>query len=133
MATGNILGTFTVELNSEDRERIDRLADALAQLKSLEPTKAVNGFTPVKAEREAYENLGVTQAEETIPEPVEEPEQPTYTAADIQAKVQKLASPACGKRNEVKALVREYAERVSLIPEDKYNEVMQRLTELEEG
>ena len=122
--TSNILGTFTVELKAEDRDRIDRLVDALAQLKSVEPLVADK---PAEVEPEP-----VTEPE-TTPEPVVEPEQPTYTAADIQAKVQHLASPACGKRNEVKQLVREYAERVSLIPEDKYNEVMQRLTELEEG
>lgn len=113
MAVGNI----TIQFNEEDRERLDRLADMLEQLGALQ--------TP-KTELKAMNVPPVTE-----PEP--EPEQPVYTAADIQAKVQHLASPACGKRNEVKALVREYAERVSLIPEDKYNEVMQKLIELEEG
>ena len=121
----NSLGTFTVEFNADDRARLDRLAELLGQ------------FVPPTLESEPVKVKAVKEVEpvepETVPEPVEEPEQPTYTAADIQAKVQKLASPACGKRNEVKALVREYAERVSLIPEDKYNEVMQRLTEIEGG
>lgn len=118
-----MVGNITLQFCDEDRSRLDRLADMLEQLGALQ--------TP-KTEFKKPNIPPVTEPEPT-PEPVEEPEQPTYTAADIQAKVQKLASPACGKRNEVKALVREYAERVSLIPEDKYNEVMQRLTELEEG
>ncbi len=121
MAVGNI----TIQFSEEDRERLDRLADMLEQLGALQ--------TP-KTELNAMNVPPVTEPE-TAPEqePEAEPEEPTYTAADIQAKVQHLASPACGKRNEVKALVREYAERVSLIPEDKYNEVMRKLIELEEG
>lgn len=114
MPTGNINGNIVFALSEEDRNLLNELLELLEQLKPLQ--------TPVTEP-------------ETTPEqePEAEPEQPVYTAADIQAKVQHLASPACGKRNEVKALVREYAERVSLIPEDKYSEVMRKLIELEEG
>lgn len=109
-------GTFTIEFCAEDRARLDKLAEALMGLN-------VNVETTVEVE-----------APITEPAPVaEEPEPPKYTAAEIQLKVQKLAAPASGKRDAVRQIVKEYADRVSEIPEDKFAEVMERLTALEEG
>ena len=65
-----------------------------------------------------------------IPAEAIEPEKPKATKADVQAMVQKLATPTSGKRDEVKRIVNEYAPRVSGIPEDKLDEVMQRLAAL---
>ena len=66
------------------------------------------------------------------PEPVAEPEEPTYSKEDVQALVLKLAAPNTGKKDAVKAIVNEYAKKVSDIPEDKLNEVMAKLTKLAE-
>lgn len=63
----------------------------------------------------------------------EETESPQYTAADVQKLVQELASPTGGKRAEVRAIVKKYAEKVSLIPADKYDTVMEQLLKLKEG
>lgn len=67
-----------------------------------------------------------------VPEPVTEPEQVNYTKNDVQALVMKLAAPNTGKKEAVKAIVNEYAPRISGIPEDKVNEVMARLLKLAE-
>lgn len=86
---------------------------------------------------------GAPQHENTTEQtaPAKEPEQESTTApeqeskpqiklADLQALVQELAAPDSGKRDKVKALVKGYAERVSLIPEDKWPEVYEALTAL---
>lgn len=73
------------------------------------------------------------------PEPAVEPEQPTepevpkYTKADVQALVQKLAAPTSPehKRTGAKTIVKSYGAKVSDIPEDKYAEVMDKLTALD--
>lgn len=55
-----------------------------------------------------------------------------YTKADVQALVLKLAAPNTGKKGAVKAIVNEYAKKVSDIPEEKLNEVMAKLNQLAE-
>lgn len=117
-------GIITFELCAEDRERVDRLIQAL------------EGSQPAKVEKpETSLTQLVLQAmgEPTATEKPAEPEKPKATLADIQAKVQKLASPSSGKRDQVKELIKGYAERVSQIPEDKFDEVMRGLTAIEEG
>lgn len=65
------------------------------------------------------------------PEPVAAPAAPQYTQADILAIVQRLIAPGSTKRAEAKAIVNDYAVKISAIPEDKYPEVMDRLIALE--
>lgn len=67
------------------------------------------------------------------PEPATAPAVPKYTKEDVQALVQKLAAPNSPehKRTGAKAIVKSYGAKVSDIPEDKYPEVMDRLTELD--
>lgn len=67
------------------------------------------------------------------PEQPAEPEAPKYTKADVQALVQKLAAPTSPehKRTGAKNIVKSYGAKVSDIPEDKYAEVMDKLTALD--
>lgn len=121
-------GTFTIEFCAEDRDRIDRLTKALEERANF--AQFVGSVDP------APESVTPQEEKPAEVEPApedEQPEPPTYTAAEIQAKVQKLAAPATGKREAVKRIVTQYAKSVSGIPEDKYPEVMERLTALEEG
>jgi hypothetical protein len=53
-----------------------------------------------------------------------------YTKDDVQALVLKLAAPDTGKKAAAKAIVNEYAKKVSDIPEEKLNEVMAKLQKL---
>ena len=82
-------------------------------------------------EPEAHpEPVGISKKENV--EPVAEPEQVNYTKADVQALVMKLAAPGTGKKDAVKAIVNEYAKKISDIPEEKLNEVMTKLNKLAE-
>lgn len=67
------------------------------------------------------------------PEPEPEPEAHTYTKEDVQALVRKLAAPSspAHKRSGAKEIVKSYGTNVSSIPEDKYPEVMAKLTALD--
>ena len=66
------------------------------------------------------------------PEPAAEPEEPKYTKDDVQALVIKLAAPNTGKKDAARAIIYEYAKKVSDIPEDKLDEVMTKLNKLAE-
>lgn len=117
--------TIHTELAQEDRERIDLLITLLssAQLDKQDAEKAPAAIAPVEPEAPAAQ------------EPAEDPaptEEPKYTAADVRALVQKLATPAAGKKDAVKKIVNEYAAKVGDIPEDKYPEVMAKLQALQE-
>lgn len=72
----------------------------------------------------------VEQTQEAQPEP--EPEEPKYTLDDVRALVQKLAAPTspAHKRTGAKNIVKSYAAKVSDIPADKFQEVMDKLTAL---
>lgn len=112
-------GTITLELCEEDRSRLDTLI-ALAR-------EVLSGTAELHtAEDEAPVADGIP-VEAVVPT---EPEKPKATKADVQAMVQKLATPTSGKRDAVKRIVNDYAVRVSDIPEDKLDEVMQKLTAL---
>lgn len=124
---------ITIELCAEDRKRIDELIAFAGMIASEMKSKpnhmelAPDGTITVTHEEHPVDAV----VPHELPEPVAEPEQPKYTKADILAKVQKLAQPNSPKRAEAKAIVQSYAAKVSDIPEDKYNEVMAKLAELE--
>lgn len=121
---------ITVELCAEDRARLDSILDALRT-----QTPALHLVEEPKEEPKPVEPQPehADPVEEKAPWDGPEEPAPKYTADDVRAKVQKLAAPAAGKRNAVKKIVEEYAPSVSLIPEDKYPEVMAKLTALEEA
>lgn len=75
--------------------------------------------------------LGYEAPKTEAPEPEAQPEV-NYTKDDVQALVLKLAAPNTGKKDAVKAIVNEYAKKVSDIPEEKLNEVMAKLQKLAE-
>lgn len=114
---------ITVELCQEDRKRIDELIGFAGLL--------VTGTKPAPEINHPADILPPHGDPEPAAEPAAEPELPKYTKDDIQAKVRKLAAPGSSKRLEAKAIVQEYAAKVSDIPEDKYTEVMMKLIALE--
>lgn len=111
---------ITIELCGEDRTRLDRLAEVLEKYLSVK-SPSCNAMTA----------LPEATPEEPETEAPAKPEKPTVSLADVQALVQKLATPTSGKRDAVKSIVNAYAKRVSDIPADKLAEVMTKLTELE--
>lgn len=121
---------LTIEWCEEDRARLDKILDALTGLQPPNCHSCVEtavGMTKGLAE---LAEKAVAPNTMTEPEPVEQADAPTYTKDDIMAMVHTLAAPDNPKREQAKAIVKEYAVKVSAIPADKYTEVMDRLTEL---
>ena len=129
---------ITIELCKEDRQRIDELI-AFAGLIASEMKSKPNHmeFAPDGTITVTHEEHPVDAvAPHGDPEPVAtvsevEKVEPKYTKEDIMAKVQALAAPNNPKREQAKAIVKSYGAKVSDIPEDKYDEVMDKLVELE--
>ena len=155
--------TITIELCSEDRARLDRLAEALerktcdkcvatamefAKLR-IEPkpetdpvqqalaetlAKAEESVAPPKNTTEEAEasTLATTPIEEETPtteEPTTPPTAKTVDRTELRAKVIELS--AKGLKEQVKEIVRAYAQTVTDVPEDKVTECYTRLVGLE--
>lgn len=113
---------FSVVLAEEERQLItDLIAELRRSRLMVLPAESVptEVAEPVKVETE--------KVEET-PTPAKA-EAPACGLADVQKKVVELS--AAGKKDEVKAIIHGYAERVSAIPEEQLPEVMEKLMELE--
>ena len=127
--------TITIALCQEDRDRLDKIIEALEQSQKmpvenpiveqdklqLDPTVEVEEPNEMQEVMEAFK-------EETASEPVEEPAK-VVTQADIQKKVVELS--AAGKKAEVRDIITKYANRVSAIPAEKTAEVWNQLIGLE--
>lgn len=125
----NNMINIILSISDEDRARLDALIDKLAPLKAERYEEIDPEIPESDAEQESQEKV---QAQSDKPAEAEKPtETPAqqFTVADVQQKV--VALCAAGKKDEVKAIISAYAERVSLIPEDKADEVMGRLNALE--
>lgn len=139
---------ITTELCAEDRARLDRLTAAMERLANdMEPPVIALAGTPFQTEQPAEvaldilkEGTGVAMGTIAEPEsvlaevgaPAEEPEEkevPEHTKTELQQKV--ISIVTAGKKDEVKAIIEQYAERVSAIPDEKINEVWDKLTKLE--
>ena len=107
-----------------------KLADTLAKAET--PTEAPkNAAGEVKAETAPTDHPvdeELPWKEDTQPEGVK----PTVTLEQIQRKVTLLAAADAGKKKaRVREIVNAYAKKVSLLPEDKWTEVWDKLTALE--
>ena len=142
---------ITIEFCQEDRKRIDELigmagwiVGALKDMTAPVIMQDANGITICKAMDIPTQPEPVTEhpVDEVSPHAAPDPDQPffdqapteptNFTKADVQALVLKLAAPGTGKKDAVKAIVNEYAKKVSDIPEEKLNEVMAKLQKLAE-
>ena len=134
------------DLGEEDRARIDALNANLEKLITLiSPTTLDTISTPfpatvpTEAPKKPQEAPKAEPQEKSQPEPetATEPAKPEsydvltpqYTVDDVRQKVVSLC--AANKKAEVKAIISKYAERVSDIPADKADEVMEHLNALE--
>ena len=127
---------ITIELCAEDRKRIDELIGFAGWIAS-----EMKNNPGLKVVEPAEEHPVDAVAPHGDPEPVAtvsevekvETTEKVYkvTKEDIMAKVQALAAPNNPKREQAKAIVKSYGAKVSDIPEDKYDEVMDKLVELE--
>ena len=141
------MNTITIALGAEDRKRLEDLTGAVTLLASVlansQPTevqeKIIAEATPAEPDDApaplSQDVIMIHPVDEVSPhgepEPAAEPTAPKYTQQDILAVVQRLIAPGSNKREKAKAIVNDYAVKISAIPADKYNEVMDRLTALE--
>lgn len=117
---------ITIELCTEDRARLDRIANLLEQTLT-KPTTAA----PAKADEEKKAEPEELPAENKKPAEAATapPTVSTVTAEDIRAKFLQLA--ATDKKEQARMLIKLYADKISTIPEDKLAEVLEKLNELE--
>lgn len=123
---------ITIELCEQDRQRLDLIASLLMT--------GIEGMKKPEAPEQVVEHPVDEVSPHAAPDPVAtvsekekvETESVNYTKADVQALVMKLAAPGTGKKDAVKAIVNEYAKKISDIPEEKLNEVMAKLNQLAE-
>lgn len=120
---GKTMNTITIELCAEDRARLDRIIAGLeakqASAPEVNPTQNLDQMTS----EEAIAEVASLEAEAAPSGPV------SVTLSDIQQKV--VALSAAGKKAQAREIVKAYAERVTLLPEDKYAEVMDKLSALD--
>lgn len=140
-----------IELCAEDRARLDKLTEALTRSAEAQvaPTIAQNEANPVPVQTEPEQLEIPEMKQETATEPTENTPpweeapaaapvvtdpvvaEPTVSLEQIRQKVVLLASRGKDTKEKVKAVVSAYAENVSLLPREKWDEVWARLVKLE--
>ena len=114
--------TFTLDLSPVVEAKLDRIIELLSKL------DAAPAAAPVKAETPSPAPAAPASAPASAPAP-EVPAAKPCTKADLSQLVVRLS--AAGLKAQVREIITAYADRVSNIPEDKYAEVMAKLTALE--
>lgn len=133
---------ITIELCAEDRARLDKIIAGLAGLTPscdacvkqvldiVQPAPAVKPQNEPQAAEEPAKTE--TLPKEETPAAAEE-DKPSITLAQVQQKVIQLSAANKGaKKNAVREVVNAYAARVTDLPEDKWLEVWDKLTALEQ-
>lgn len=139
------MNKIIIELAAEDRKRLDDILAALQSRpdcdKCVQTVEAAidrqnepqSEETPqAKEEPEAPAFVEETAAppwEEGVPAEAAEPAAPTYSKEEVRKKVVELC--AAGHKTAVREIVNKYAPNVTEIPENKCDEVMEKLLQLE--
>ena len=135
--------TVTMELCQEDRNRLDTLIAIGLEL-CKKNVYDVQPVAPAETQQNAAETAD-NQAPETAhpvdapdvwnepasEEPAEEPVR-VVTKEELQALVQKMATPNHPKRDRAKAIIQSYGAKVSDVPADKRAECLDKLIALEQ-
>lgn len=142
------MNKIIIELAAEDRKRLD---DILAALQSRpdcdkcvqtvaaaidrqnEPQSEEKPQAKEEPEAPAFvevpPGLDAVPWEDEVPVEAAEPAAPTYTKEEVRKKVVELC--AAGHKTAVREIVNKYAPNVTEIPENKCDEVMEKLMQLE--
>lgn len=116
-----------LELCAEDRTRLDRILAALENIGTPFSAPVAEVEKPTQKAPKAEPQVN-TQPEPEAPKAEEKPT-PTVTKDEIRMKVVALVNAK--KKDQVMAIIKAHAASVTDLPEDKLDEVMQKLTELE--
>jgi hypothetical protein len=137
------MNKITIALCEEDRKLLEGLMGSVtllasvlanAQPKEVQEKVIAETLAPQLVPQPATPDAGHPVDEvspHAAPEPVAEPAATHHTLDDVRAVVQRLIGPGSTKREAAKAIVEEYAPKLSGIPVDKYDEIMGRLIALE--
>ena len=129
------MNKITIALCEEDRKLLEGLMGSVTLLASVlanaQPQEAQEKIIEKTIPNDATSHPVDEVSPHAAPEPEAAPAATQYTQADILAIVQRLIAPGSNKREQAKAIVNDYAVKISAIPEDKYTEVMERLIKLE--
>lgn len=119
----------------------EKLAAAVASVKPTDTETTETAEAPKNAQdaqetptptENPTEPVNEAQAEPVKATQPEEPKKPSVTLAQIQQKVVQLAAGFGGaKKGAVRDIVNAYAKKVSDLPEDKWDEIWDKLTALE--
>lgn len=133
------MNIITIELCAEDRARLDRLASALEAARTpviIEETiaepedyAALETAPEMPQKSTEADKVETTPTETETPKAAEKPVAPAVSEEDLRSKYMDLA--ATKKREQARAILTSYAEKISLIPEDKRAEVLEKLSALE--
>lgn len=137
------MNNIIVELCQEDRNRLDTLIAIGLEL-CKKNIRDVQTEAPTEAHQEAAETASTQPPETAHPvdaalpwgepaseAPTEEPAR-VVTKEELQALVQKMATPNHPKRDRAKAIIQFYGAKVSDVPEDKRAECMDKLIALDQ-
>lgn len=119
----NFTEPVPVQFCAEDRHRLDTIITCLAAIIEQGRTAGTPFTVPAEAAQEPVEGELPGQVS------FDEIAAPEVKQSDIQQKVVSLS--AAGKKEQVREIIKAYADRVSAIPEDKFGEVWAKLTALE--
>lgn len=134
---------ITIELCTEDRARLDAILEALKATKPqcASCVKLVNDLCHAEnSPKNDAQSVETFEPKETPPEeekptaPKDESVSPAseVTEEDIRSKYMSLsASTKEGVKDQARKIIKDYASKISLIPEDKRAEVLEKLTALE--
>lgn len=123
------MNTITIELCAEDRARLDKLQATMEQLAAKGvPATVTEAPKSEPTQEQLPEQVVIPEVVEPEKAPEPQTEAPKVSVNDVQRKVVELSQ--AGKKAEVRAIVKAYADKVSTIPEDKLAEVLQKLTAL---
>lgn len=134
--------TVTVNLSSEDRQRLDAILDALQASRNCE--RCANTVANAFSDFTRGPGTALKQAEPApVPTEAKAPEKPEQPQQAAQAQPQKVitvtdiralsaAAIAAGKKAQVKEIISRYADSISGLPESCLTEVHEQLTALQE-
>jgi hypothetical protein len=123
------MNNITIELCQEDRERLDKLTATLDKFGQAIGLQVAWVELPQGGQTTDDEPTPAEQPAAPAPAPAEQPAASAVSLPDLQQLVIALTNK--GHKAQVRDIVKAYAERVGLIPEDKRAEVFDKLKALE--
>jgi hypothetical protein len=126
------MNVLTIELCAEDRARLDKIIEGLGALRRPDCSSCVEGVASYMAKAaEVMDADPVAPAAPAAPVPVVTPAKPAVTLEQIQKKATQIAAGSADKKAALRAIVNQYAAKVTDLPESTWPTVWDALCKLE--